>query len=45
MNTVMARSASPEPVTAVIDLASAWLPARMAEVERRLGDQVRGWGP
>ena len=45
MNTVMTRSASPEPVTAVIDLASAWLPARMAEVERRLEEQVRGWGP
>jgi geranylgeranyl pyrophosphate synthase len=45
VNTVMTRSASPEPVTAVIDLASAWLPARMAEVERRLEEQVRGWGP
>ena len=41
---MMTRSASPEPVTAVIDLASAWLPARMAEVERRLEEQVRGWG-
>ena len=40
----MSRSSSPEPVTAVTDLASAWLPARMAEVERRLGETVRGWG-
>ncbi len=41
----MSRSSSPEPVTAVTDLASAWLPARMAEVERRLGETVQGWGP
>ena len=41
----MSRSSSPEPVTAVTDLASAWLPARMAEVERRLGETVTGWGP
>ena len=26
------------------DLASAWLPARMTEVERRLGETVLGWG-
>lgn len=38
-------SASPEPVTAVTDLASAWLPARMEEVERRLDATVNGWGP
>jgi geranylgeranyl pyrophosphate synthase len=41
----MSRSSSPEPVTAVTDLASAWLPARMVEVERRLAETVRGWGP
>jgi len=41
----MTRSSAPEPVTAVIDLASAWLPGRMAEVERRLELQVTGWGP
>jgi len=40
----VSRSSAPEPVTAVIDLASAWLPARMAEVERRLEAQVDGWG-
>ncbi|MBA2524137.1 MAG: polyprenyl synthetase family protein [Solirubrobacterales bacterium] len=40
----MARSSAPEPVTEVINLASAWLPARMAEVERRLEAQVEGWG-
>jgi len=40
----MSRSSAPEPVTAVIDLASAWLPARMTEVERRLALAVEGWG-
>lgn len=30
------RSAIPEPVTAVTELAGAWLPARLAEVEARL---------
>jgi geranylgeranyl pyrophosphate synthase len=29
----------------VTDLAAAWLPARMTEVERRLGETVEGWGP
>jgi geranylgeranyl pyrophosphate synthase len=32
----MTRSAIPPPVTAVLDTASAWLPERMSEVERRL---------
>jgi geranylgeranyl pyrophosphate synthase len=41
----MTRSSAPEPVTAVIDLASPWLPGRMAEVERRLERRVEGWGP
>jgi geranylgeranyl pyrophosphate synthase len=41
----VSRSSSPEPVTAVTDLAAAWLPARMTEVERRLGETVDGWGP
>lgn len=40
----MPRSSAPEPVTEVIELASAWLPARMAEVERRLESRVEGWG-
>jgi geranylgeranyl pyrophosphate synthase len=40
----LTRSSSPEPVTAVTDLAAAWLPARMSEVERRLGVTVEGWG-
>lgn len=42
---MMSRSSAPEPVTEVIGLASAWLPARMAEVERHLELQVDGWGP
>lgn len=40
----MSRSAVPEPVTAVSDLAGAWLPARLAEVERRLEEVVGGHG-
>ena len=40
----MGRSTAPEPVTEVIDLASAWLPGRMAEVERRLEERISGWG-
>jgi geranylgeranyl pyrophosphate synthase len=32
----MTRSAVPPPVTAVMETASAWLPARIEEVERRL---------
>ena len=40
----MSRSTAPEPVTEVIDLASAWLPGRMAEVERRLEERIAGWG-
>ncbi|MGZ5342392.1 MAG: polyprenyl synthetase family protein [Solirubrobacterales bacterium] len=38
-------SAVPPPVTAVIDAAGAWLPARMGEVERRLRELVVGHGP
>jgi geranylgeranyl pyrophosphate synthase len=41
----MNRSAVPPPVTAVIDAASAWLPARLAEVERRLEDLAVSHGP
>ena len=41
----MTRSAVPPPVTAVMDAASAWLPARMAEVEERLADAAVGHGP
>jgi geranylgeranyl pyrophosphate synthase len=38
-------SAIPPPVTAVIDAAGAWLPARMGEVESRLRDLAGGHGP
>lgn len=34
----------PPPVTAVMDLAGAWLPARLAEVERRLGEIAASHG-
>jgi geranylgeranyl pyrophosphate synthase len=40
----MTRSAVPPPVTAVMDAASAWLPARMAEVEERLAELSAGYG-
>jgi geranylgeranyl pyrophosphate synthase len=36
----MSGSASPEPVTAVTELAGAWLPARLTEVEQRLAALV-----
>lgn len=41
----MTRSSVPPPVTAVMDAASAWLPARMAMVEDRLGELTGGYGP
>jgi geranylgeranyl pyrophosphate synthase len=41
----MTRSSIPPPVTAVMDAASAWLPARMVEVEGRLADLSAGYGP
>lgn len=41
----MTRSAVPPPVTAVMDAASAWLPARMAEVEDLLAEVAAGHGP
>jgi geranylgeranyl pyrophosphate synthase len=41
----MTRSSVPPPVTAVMDAASAWLPARMAEVEDRLAEVASGYGP
>jgi len=41
----MTRSSVPPPVTAVMDAASAWLPARMAEVEERLAELSAGYGP
>ena len=41
----MTRSAVPPPVTAVMDAASGWLPAQLAEVERRLAELVSGHGP
>ena len=40
----MTRSSVPPPVTAVMDAASAWLPARMAEVEERLAELTCGYG-
>jgi geranylgeranyl pyrophosphate synthase len=40
----MSRSQIPEPVTAVTDLAGAWLPARLATVEQRLIAIVSGYG-
>jgi geranylgeranyl pyrophosphate synthase len=40
----MTRSAVPPPVTAVIDAAGAWLPARMDEVERELDRVTEGEG-
>jgi geranylgeranyl pyrophosphate synthase len=36
----MSRSTVPPPVTLVLDAADAWLPARLAAVERRLSEQV-----
>jgi geranylgeranyl pyrophosphate synthase len=41
----MSRSAVPPPVTAVLDAGSAWLPARMSEVEERLGELAVSHGP
>ena len=41
----MTRSSIPPPVTAVMDAASAWLPARMAQVEGRLAELSAGYGP
>jgi geranylgeranyl pyrophosphate synthase len=41
----MTRSSVPPPVTAVMDAASAWLPARMAQVESRLAELSGGYGP
>ncbi len=41
----MTRSSVPPPVTAVMDAASAWLPARMAVVEDRLAELARAYGP
>ncbi|MBM3666865.1 MAG: polyprenyl synthetase family protein [Actinobacteria bacterium] len=41
----MNRSAVPPPVTAVMDVASAWLPERMSEVERRLAEIATAHGP
>jgi geranylgeranyl pyrophosphate synthase len=39
------RAAVPAPVTAVIDLAGAWLPLRLAETERRLAEVAAAHGP
>jgi geranylgeranyl pyrophosphate synthase len=41
----MTRSSVPPPVTAVMDAASAWLPARIAQVEDRLAEASGGYGP
>ncbi|HWM54426.1 MAG TPA: polyprenyl synthetase family protein [Solirubrobacterales bacterium] len=37
-------SAVPPPVTAVLDASSRWLPARLGEVERRLGEESAARG-
>lgn len=41
----MNRSTVPPPVTAVMDAASAWLPERISEVERRLARIASEYGP
>jgi geranylgeranyl pyrophosphate synthase len=41
---VTRRSEVPPPVTAVLDASSTWLPARLAEVEVLLREQVSGHG-
>ena len=41
----MSRSTVPPPVTLVLDAADAWLPARLAAVERRLSEQLGDHGP
>src|SRR5687767_2631077 len=41
---MMSRSAVPPPVTMVLDAASNWLPGRLAEVERRLGEIAAAHG-
>jgi geranylgeranyl pyrophosphate synthase len=38
-------AAVPPPVTAVIDTAGAWMPARLGEVERRLAEIAASHGP
>ena len=40
----MTRSSVPPPVTQVMQEANAWLPARLAAVERRLGELTGGHG-
>ena len=40
----MGRSSIPEPVTAVSDLAGAWLPVRLQRVEERLVEVIDGHG-
>lgn len=40
----MGDTSIPTPVTAVLDAASGWLPARMGEVEERLDELTRGYG-
>ncbi len=41
----MTRSSVPAPVTAVIEAAGSWLPARMDDVEKRLSARAIGYGP
>ena len=41
----MNRSTVPPPVTAAMETASTWLPARMSEVEGRLAELASGHGP
>ena len=40
----MSRSSVPPPVTMVLDASEAWLPARMAAVERRIAERVGDHG-
>jgi geranylgeranyl pyrophosphate synthase len=41
---VTRHSAVPPPVTAVLDASSTWLPARLADAEQQLREEVRGHG-
>ena len=40
----MSRSSVPPPVTLVLDASEAWLPARLAAVERRIADRITDHG-
>src|SRR3954452_7647037 len=40
----MSRSSVPPPVTMVLDASEAWLPARLAAVERRIAERITDHG-